>query len=69
MVIRATHHAQEWAIAAQPEKQTHTEATIPEEYKRHAVVFSEEAAKRIPPRRPKDHEIKLKEGAPEFISC
>ena len=42
---------------------------LPEEYDRHQVVFSEEAAKQFPPSRPEDHAIKLKPGAPAEINC
>src|SRR5487761_1191177 len=48
----------------------HTESTIPEKYKRHAFIFSEEEAKRFPPERPGyDHQIKLKPSAPDTINC
>src|SRR5487761_1679830 len=47
-----------------------TEATIPEKYKQHAFIFSEEEAKRFPPERPGyDHQIKLKPLAPDTINC
>jgi hypothetical protein len=43
--------------------------TIPEEYQRHAKVFSEEEAQRFPRSSPWDHTIKLKEGAPKALDC
>src|SRR5487761_1371503 len=47
-----------------------TEATIPEKYKQHAFIFSEEEAKRFPPERlGYDHQIKLKPLAPDTINC
>jgi hypothetical protein len=61
------HIAQEWAIAAN--KKALTEQDIPEEYQRHAKVFSEEAAKCFPPAQPKDHAIKLVSDAPALINC
>ena len=42
---------------------------VPEEYKWHSRVFSEEESHRFPPSRPWDHAIELKEGAPEAINC
>ena len=42
---------------------------LPEEYKRHVQIFSEEVAKRFPPSQPKDHAIQLKPGAPDEIKC
>ena len=41
--------AQEWAREAVKEHLVMTTDTIPEEYKRHAKVFSEEESKRFPP--------------------
>jgi hypothetical protein len=42
---------------------------IPKEYQKFAKVFSEEEAKRFPPRRSCDHAIELKPGAPDTIEC
>ena len=42
---------------------------LPKQYKRHEVVFLEEAAKRFPPSRPEDLAIMLKDGAPATINC
>ena len=64
--LRVTHHAQDWAIQVSQEWK---EEDILEEYQRHKIVFSEEAAKRLPPRRPEDHQIELLPGAPEYIKC
>ena len=63
-----TNFAQDWAREAK-EASPKQEAVLPEEYDRHQVVFSEEAAKRFPPSRPEDHAIKLKPGAPAEINC
>jgi hypothetical protein len=40
---------------------------LPERYKRHARVFSEEESQRFPPARPWDHAIELLEGAPKTM--
>lgn len=45
------------------------EQAIPQEYQRHIMVFSEEAAKRFPPERPEDHVITLTSDAPKSINC
>jgi hypothetical protein len=66
--INRTNAAQEWAIEA-AKKRTPQDAEVPKEYQRHAVVFSEEAAHRFPPSRPKDHAIQLKPEAPDMIKC
>ena len=54
------HAAQEWAIEANKNKE---EQVLPEQYQRHARVFSEEGTKCFPPARPDDMVIKLKLGA------
>ena len=53
----------------QETNQYQQEVEIPEEYKRHSRVFSEEESHRFPPSRPWDHTIELKEGVPEAINC
>ena len=67
-VVSRTKFAQDWAREAK-EASPKQEATLPEEYDRHQVVFSEEAVKQFPPSRPEDHAIKLKPGAPAKINC
>ena len=42
---------------------------VPNEYRQHDLVFSEEAAKCFPPSQPEDHAIRLKPGAPAEINC
>ena len=54
---------------AQEANQYQQEVEIPDEYKRHSRVFSEEESHRFPLSRPWDHTIELKEGAPEAINC
>ena len=53
---------------AQEVQQYTKKVEIPEEYKWHWRVFSEEAHQ-FPPSRPWDHAIKLKDGAPKAINC
>ena len=54
---------------AQEACQYQQEVEVPEEYKRHSKVFSEEESHRFPPSRPWDHAIDLKEGVLEAINC
>ena len=54
---------------AQEAQQYTKKVEIPDEYKQHWRVFSEEEAHQFPPSRPWDHAIELKEGAPKAIDC
>jgi hypothetical protein len=63
MEINKTTLTSEWAIAA---KKDHTN-NIPPQYQEYADVFSEEKAKRFPPSRDEDHEIKFTEDVPKFF--
>ena len=47
--------------------QTNKPTTLPEEYQKHAQVFSEEKAQRFPKPRIWDHAIKLKKDAPATL--
>jgi RNase H-like domain found in reverse transcriptase/Reverse transcriptase (RNA-dependent DNA polymerase) len=58
--------SQEWA---NQEKHSQEEVTIPDKYKWHEAVFSEEGAKCFPPKRLKDMEIKLEVDTPKTINC
>ena len=58
---RKTSISQHWA---QQMGKDQKEVQVPEKFTRYANVFSEEAAKRFPPERPKDHKIELLPGAP-----
>ena len=70
MKIRATHFTQEWAIKAHDASRELLPDKLPEEYKRHWKVFSEEEAKRFPPSRGEDdHAINLKNDAPDTLQC
>ena len=66
IIINRTNFAQEWVIEANQNK--HLEA-IPEEYRRHAKVFSEAEAQQFPPAREDDHAINLKPNAPSILDC
>jgi hypothetical protein len=66
--VKRTNFMQQWAHQHdQGEKLTL--ATIPEKYKRHAHVFSEEVSKRFPPQRSEDMTIKFHPDAPHTINC
>jgi hypothetical protein len=58
--------SQEWANW---EKRNQEEVMIPDEYKWHETVFSEEGAKHFPPMRPEDMEIKLEADTLKTINC
>ena len=66
IIINKTNFAQEWAITA---NQNRPLEAIPEEYRQHAKVFSEEEAQRFPPSREDDHAINLKPDAPSILDC
>ena len=61
--------AQEWAKEASKGQNKLSLDTIPEEYRRHAKVFSDEETKRFPPEREEDMSIKLTPDAPAVINC
>ena len=42
---------------------------IPDEYRRHAHVFSEKESHRFPPARSWDHAIHFKPGSPDSLNC
>jgi hypothetical protein len=69
LFVRWTNIAQQWAQEAEKGKVHLTLETIPEEYRQHAKVFSEEEAKRFPPDREENMTIKLKDDAPDVINC
>ena len=68
VAIRRTHNAVEMAHQY---AETHgkTEVTLPDEFKRHADLFSDEEAKKFPPSRPYNHKIELTEAAPAQFNC
>ena len=63
----SAHTSQQWAIEAKKCKQT--VPILPAHYWRHTWLFSEDAAKRFPPSRPKDLVVQLKPGALDTINC
>jgi len=67
--INRTHNAIEMAhkYATEHGKE---EVTLPEEFKRHTLLFSDEEAKKFPPSRGEgDHKIKLMDTAPASFNC
>ena len=68
MEVNRTHNATEMAhkYAEQHKKE---EITLPEEFKRHAALFSDKEAKKFPPSRPCDHKIELIAEAPDKFNC
>jgi Reverse transcriptase (RNA-dependent DNA polymerase) len=67
--IVRTNLPQQWAKEANKAKAMQENLELPAKYQRHAIVFSEEVAKRFPLAQLKDHIIKLKDGAPDTINC
>jgi hypothetical protein len=61
--IRRTHNAVEMAHEY-AKSHAKEEIALPEEFKRHAALFSDEEAKKFPPLRPHDHKIELTDKAP-----
>ena len=45
------------------------EVTLPEEFKCHKALFSDEEVNKFPPSRPWDHKIELTENAPAKFNC
>ena len=60
--------ATKMAIKDYDPTKVNTAETIPERYKRFTKVFSDEEAQCFPPKRPWDHHIWLKPGAPDIIN-
>ena len=58
--------ATSWAIQNPKENK---EEKVPAPYVKYQKVFSEESAKRFPPKREDDHEIKFVENAPKFFDA
>ena len=66
--INCTHTTVEMAHKF-AEEHGKKEVVLPEEFKWHALLFSDEEAKVFPPSRPWDHKIELKEDAPDSFNC
>jgi hypothetical protein len=67
MQARKTTIAQKMAKAFKTDKPKN-DALVPAEYRRHVKVFSGKEAERFPPSRAWDHQIPLKDDAPETIN-
>jgi hypothetical protein len=67
MELRKTTIAQKMAEAFHTEKPK-TETPIPPEYRKHTKVFLEQEAEHFPPSQTWDHQIPLKDNAPETIN-
>jgi len=67
--INRLTQATEWAIQSKGNKQKLTEEDIPEAYQDYADIFSEEKAKRFPPEREEDHEIKFTKEIPKYFDA
>ena len=61
--------AQDWAQEAAKNQVQLTEQMVPEEYQRHAKVFSEKELLHFPLKREEDMTIPLKANAPNVINC
>jgi hypothetical protein len=68
MEVNRITQAIDWAIQAEQKKKRLTENDVLEPYQEYQEVFSEEAAKRFPPSREEDHEIKLIKDAPKSFT-
>jgi hypothetical protein len=67
--INKTTLATNWAIKGETDKVRMSEKDIPEQYADYLDVFSEEKAKRFPPRREDDHQIKFTENIPKYFKA
>jgi hypothetical protein len=65
--INKTTLATNWAIKEETDKVRITEKDILKQYKDYSDVFSEEKAKRFPPQREDDHQIKFTENVPKYF--
>jgi hypothetical protein len=65
--INKTTLATSWAIQEETNKTRLSEKDVPEQYKEYADVFSEEKAKRFPPKREEDHQIKFTDNVPKYF--
>jgi hypothetical protein len=56
-----------WAIQGEADKTRMSEKDVPEQYKDYSDIFSEEKAKRFPPAREEDHQIKFTKNVPKYF--
>jgi hypothetical protein len=59
--------AMSWAIEGETDKTRMSEKDVPKQYKDYSDVFSEEKAKRFPPAREEDHQIKFTKNVPKYF--
>ncbi|SJL16884.1 uncharacterized protein ARMOST_20414 [Armillaria ostoyae] len=70
IVIRAMHHANDLAAAANTEKPTKTfEEMVPSDYRSFRDLFSKENFDELPERKPWDHAIELIPNAKSTLDC
>ncbi|SJL14660.1 uncharacterized protein ARMOST_18125 [Armillaria ostoyae] len=70
LVIRAMHHANDLAAAANAEKPTKTfEEMVPPDYRSFRDLFSKENFDELPERKPWDHTIELVPNAKSTLDC
>jgi len=67
--INKTTLATSWAIKNEENRNRLEEKDVPGQYKEFANVFSEEKAKRFPPNREENHEIKFSSNIPKFFEA
>jgi hypothetical protein len=67
--INKTTLAMNWAIKGEADKIQMSEKDVPEQYQDYSDVFSEEKAKRFPPARENDHQIKFTENVPKYFKA
>jgi hypothetical protein len=67
--LRHTNLAQEWNHLEEMNRTHMTMETIPEEFRGHWKVFSEELSKQFPPKHDPDITIKFLPNAPSSIKC
>ena len=67
--VNKTTMATTWAIKHEKDKKCLKENDVPDHYQEFTDVFSEEKAKRFPPSREEDHEIKFTEGVPKSFKA
>jgi hypothetical protein len=67
--INKTMLATNWAIKNEADKVWISEKDIPEQYKDYLDVFSEEKARRFPPPREDNHQIKFTENVPKYFKA
>jgi hypothetical protein len=65
--INKTTLATSWAIQEEANKTRLSEKDVPKQYEEYVDVFSKEKAKRFPPKREEDHQIKFTDNVPKYF--